>query len=74
MKKTILICSLFVGSWMSAQKFSDNFDSYTAGQALAAQSGGAWTTWSNAPGGAEDGIVSNANSFSAPNSMYFSST
>lgn len=73
MKKFTLITSLFVSACLSAQTFSDNFDSYIAGQKLAQQSGGAWTTWSNAPGGAEDGVVSNANSFSAPNSMYFSS-
>lgn len=74
MKKLTLICSVFAGAWLSAQTFSDNFDSYTAGQKLAQQSGGAWTTWSNAPGGTEDGVVSNANAASAPNSMYFSST
>ncbi|MES2587381.1 MAG: Omp28-related outer membrane protein [Bacteroidota bacterium] len=74
MKKITLICSLFVSSLMNAQTFIDNFDSYTAGQKLAQQSAGAWTTWSNTPGSAEDGLVSNANAFSLPNSMYFSST
>lgn len=63
-----------MSAWLGAQTFSDNFDSYTAGQKLAQQSGGAWTTWSNAPGGDEDGLVSNTNAFSMPNSMYFSST
>jgi hypothetical protein len=74
MKKITLILSVFIGSYLSAQTFSDNFDSYTAGEKLAAQSGGAWTTWSNAPGGDEDGTVSSANSLSGSNSMYFSST
>ncbi len=73
MKKITLICSLCVSAYMTAQTFSDNFDSYIAGQKLAQQSAGAWTTWSNAPGGTEDGLVSNANSVSPSNSMYFSS-
>ena len=51
--------------------FSDNFDSYTAGSHLA-QSNSAWTTWSNAPGGAEDGVISTAQAASAPNSLYIS--
>lgn len=73
MKKIILSLAVFTASYLSAQTFSDNFDSYTAGGKLAQQSAGAWTTWSNAPGGTEDGTVSNANAASAPNSMYFSS-
>lgn len=48
--------------------FSDNFDSYTAGSHLA-QSNSAWTTWSNAPGGSEDGVISTAQAASAPNSL-----
>ena len=51
--------------------FSDNFDSYTAGSHLA-QSNSAWTTWSNAPGGAEDGVISTAQAATAPNSLYIS--
>lgn len=74
MKKLTLICAVFAATTLSAQTFSDNFDSYTAGQKLALQSGGAWTTWSNAPGGTEDTYVSNAMASSMPNSIYFSST
>ena len=51
--------------------FSDNFDSYTAGSHLA-QSNSAWTTWSNGPGTAEDGVISTAQAASAPNSLYIS--
>lgn len=51
--------------------FSDNFDTYTAGSHLA-QSNSAWTTWSNAPGGSEDGVISSAQAASAPNSLYIS--
>jgi hypothetical protein len=53
--------------------FYDNFDSYTAGQKLAAQSGGAWTTWSGATGGGEDAMVSNAFSSTSPNSALITS-
>ena len=48
--------------------FSDNFDSYTAGSHLA-QTNSAWTTWSNAPGGSEDGVITTAQAASAPNSL-----
>lgn len=51
--------------------FSDNFDTYTAGSHLA-QSNSAWTTWNNAPGGSEDGVISSAQAASAPNSLYIS--
>jgi len=41
--------------------FSDDFESYTAGSKLVQQAPGSnWTTWSNAPGGSEDPIVSDA--------------
>ena len=75
MKKSLLsILLLFaVTSFAFAQTvvFSDNFDSYTAGSHLA-QSNSAWTTWSNAPGGAEDGVISTAQAATAPNSLYIS--
>lgn len=73
MKKITIIFGLFMINQLSAQTFFDNFDSYTAGQKLALQSGGAWTTWSNAPGGPEDVTVVNTNSVSPANSIYFSS-
>lgn len=72
MKKITLSGLMFIALASQAQTFSDNFDSYTAGQYLGPQSSGNWTTWSNAPGTAEDVYVSNANSASAPNSLYFS--
>ena len=60
-------------SFMFAQTvvFSDNFDTYTAGSHLA-QSNPAWTTWSSAPGSAEDGVISSTQAASAPNSLYIS--
>lgn len=38
--------------------FYDDFEAYTAGQQLACQAPTVWTTWSNAPCGPEDGMVS----------------
>ena len=60
-------------SFVAAQTvvFSDNFDSYTAGAHLA-QSNAAWTTWSHAPGGPEDGVITTAQANSAPNSLLVS--
>lgn len=77
MKKFVLsfLMMFAATSFMFAQTvvFSDNFDSYTAGSHLA-QSNSAWTTWSNAPGGAEDGVISSAQAASAPNSLYISNS
>ena len=49
--------------------FFDNFDSYTAGQLLAQQNPVDWTTWSNAPGGSEDALVSSNFAYSGANSV-----
>lgn len=74
MKKWLLPVAVLSSGFGFAQTFSDNFDSYTAGQKMALQSAGTWTTWSNAPGGTEDVNVSNADAASAPNSIYLSSS
>lgn len=71
MKKIVLIVGAFISFTGIAQTFSDNFDSYTAGSYMAQQSGGAWTTWSNAPGGTEDVLVSSSDAVSGANSVYF---
>lgn len=57
----------------NAQSFSDDFESYTADDMLAATSPD-WETWSSANGGADDVAVSNANAHSGSNSIYFAST
>ena len=67
----LLMSAVTIFPFAQTVVFSDNFDSYTAGSHLA-QSNSAWTTWSNAPGGAEDGVISNAQAASAPNSLYIS--
>jgi len=74
MKNIYLSLAAFVLSCLSMNAqvlYSDNFDSY-ANNAKVAQTIGStwWTTWSNAPGGAEDGIISNAQSVSPSNSIY----
>ncbi|MBK7630083.1 MAG: T9SS type A sorting domain-containing protein [Ignavibacteriales bacterium] len=48
--------------------FFDNFDAYTAGNLVACSNPTAWTTWSNAPCGAEDAEVSSAFAYSGTNS------
>lgn len=73
MKKNVLSLLILFAATVSftfAQTvvFSDNFDSYTAGSHLA-QSNSSWTTWNNAPGGSEDGVISTAQAFTAPNSL-----
>jgi hypothetical protein len=46
-----------------------DFDDLTVGGYVAEQLGGFWTTWSGNPGGADDAIVTDAQSNSAPNSF-----
>jgi hypothetical protein len=57
------------GSAVNPNTFFDDFESYTAGQLLAQQNPVDWTTWSNAPGGAEDALVSSTYAFSGNNSV-----
>lgn len=60
-----------ITSFVTAQTvvFSDNFDSYPAGSRLS-QVNSAWETWSGTSGGNDDGIISNTQAYSAPNSLY----
>ncbi len=74
MKKILLLGSVFFSLLSQAQTFTDNFDSYTAGSYLGPQSSGAWTTWTNAPGSANDVLVSSADAASMPNSLHLTST
>lgn len=74
MKKQLLSLGVLLSATAFGQTFSDNFDSYTAGQYMAQQSGGAWTTWSNAPGTTEDVLVSSADSYSGNNSIYLTTS
>ncbi len=75
MKKLFLLLSILLSSVnvLFAQNFSDDFESYKAGDYLA-QSNSKWTTWANKPGTSQDVQVSNANAHSGNNSIYFSSS
>ncbi|MCB2219857.1 MAG: C10 family peptidase [Bacteroidetes bacterium] len=65
--------SIFVGGG-TTMVFEEVFDSYTAGGQLACQNGDDWTTWSNAPCGAEDAYISSEVSYSGANSVMVSGT
>lgn len=74
MKKSVLLLTgLLSTQLVSAQLFSDNFDSYALGSFIGPQSNN-WTTWSGAQGGAEDVATTNNQAASAPHSVYFAST
>ena len=74
MKRFLLINLMLVALSFTTKAqtilYSNNFDSYTSGGFLGTQAGLPFTTWSNAPGGAEDAVISNAFSFSASNSVF----
>ena len=74
--KTHLLTSLVVSAAIlstNAQTYSDDFESYNAGDYIGVQSA-SWTTWSNAPGGNEDTQINTVKANSGTNSLYFSST
>lgn len=72
-KNLLLILSMFVGFGLFAQGYEQDFDGFTAGDYLA-EVDTEWTTWTNAPGTAEDPTISDAFSLTAPNSVMVSGT
>jgi hypothetical protein len=67
---TIVLLSSFWGFSQITFPYSENFDTYIAGDKFVEQvSSTVWTTWDNNPGSATDPEVSNAQSNSAPNSI-----
>lgn len=72
MKRTLLFlaASAILGS-ASAQTIvvQQNFDAYTSGDMVAQTAGAPWNTWSQAPGGSEDAVVSDEQAYSGTNSM-----
>ncbi len=77
MKKFLLFASvLFIwATQLNAQVIIDeNFDSYTVGNGAALEAGAPWTTWSAAPGGTEDPLISSTQSVSPSNSVYVGAT
>ncbi len=65
--------SLLLSAGLSAQVFTDDFESYTAGNDLASSSSD-WTTWSGNAGGSDDVEIANDQASSGSNSLYFAST
>ncbi len=49
--------------------YEDDFESYTVGDYIAVENPDWWTTWSGAPGGDEDAIVSDEQAFSGAQSI-----
>jgi hypothetical protein len=74
MKKIFLLTAL-LGTWaaMSAQSFSDDFESYSSGAYLAQSNPTKWKTWKNAPGTTEDVKVVTTKAHSGTKSIYFAS-
>lgn len=68
----LLILAVSLISTAFSQVYSDDFESYTVGDLIAATNS-SWTTWSNSPGSAEDAPISDAQAFSGSNSLYLSS-
>jgi hypothetical protein len=73
----LFILSVFMTVAITAQTtlISEDFESFTNGQKVAQNdASGFWTTWSNAPGGAEDAVISNVQNHttSGANSMLVS--
>jgi len=79
MKKLLLVVFYFAGfSFLFGQEviMTENFDGYTAGVKFtqAFNNKDVWTTWSNAPGGAEDALLSDKFAVSTPNSLVLANT
>ncbi len=74
--KRILLTGIaaMISASLFSQIFTDDFDSYTAGQDLVTQNPTDWDTWSGGGGTTEDVAISTANPFSGANSLYFAST
>ncbi|MEJ6737327.1 MAG: T9SS type A sorting domain-containing protein [Flavobacteriales bacterium] len=66
--------SVLLSGALFSQTFTDNFDSYNAGQNLVTQNSTDWDTWTGGAGTTEDVLVSNASANSGANSLYFAST
>ncbi len=75
MRKLFTLAMMMVFAFaLNAQViFEDNFESYGVGEYIAENSD-VWTTWNNAPGGAEDAVASDAFAHSPTKSMHISGT
>lgn len=76
MKRTFTILAglcLLIPMYLQAQStlYSENFDSYTAGNKLGSSNPTWWVPWSGTAGGTDDVLISNEKSNSSPNSIKF---
>ncbi|MBN4072710.1 T9SS type A sorting domain-containing protein [Crocinitomix catalasitica] len=76
MKRFLLLALISGSTVMLAQTtlISDNFDSYTDGATVAAESAGVWETWSGGVGTPEDAFISTTWAASGANSMWVYNT
>lgn len=77
MKRSLPVLSgLLITSALCGQQviISQDFEAFDPGDLLAQTAGLPWTTWSNAPGGAEDTPCSNAQAYGGNMSAAFTST
>jgi len=79
MKKLLLVVFYFAGfSFLFGQEviMTENFDGFAAGVKFtqAFNNKDVWTTWSNAPGGAEDALLSDKFAVSTPNYRVLANT
>ena len=72
MKKLTLLFAMIVFAFGNAfaQSLYFDFEGQTAGNKIAATLGDPWTTWSNAPGGGEDGVFDMADGSMAAHFTY----
>ncbi len=76
MRKNLLL--LFAGlllaaGYLNAQvMYSDDFETYTAGQGIAQQEANFWDTWTGSPGSTEDPTVSDAYAYAGTKSVMVS--
>ncbi|MBN4072709.1 T9SS type A sorting domain-containing protein [Crocinitomix catalasitica] len=72
MKRFLLLALIGGSTVMFAQTnlISENFDSYTDGATIAAESAGVWETWSGGVGTPEDAFISTTWASSGANSMW----
>ena len=70
-KGLLLVCALLISvlTYVNAQPYQDDFESYTVGDYLAVENPTWFTTWSEDPGSAEDAMISNAQSHSSSKSV-----
>lgn len=78
MRKNLLLLFaglLFAAGYLNAQVlYSDDFESYTAGDGIALQEGNWWDTWTGDPGSEEDPIVSDAYAYQGTKSVQVAGT